>query len=62
MLILKIAGLGFLVMVIVTMLKQAGRDDMGQMVSLVGVLTVLVLVIRLVSDLFTVASTLLMNR
>lgn len=51
-LLFKIAGIGFVVMVLATMLKQAGKDEQGQMVTLVGVLLVLMMVVRLLSNLF----------
>lgn len=48
----KIAGVGFIVMVMATMLKQAGKDEQGQMVSLAGVLLVMVTVVTLLGYLF----------
>lgn len=56
-LLFKIAGIGFVVMVLATMLKQAGKDEQGQMVTLVGVLLVLMMVVRLLSDLFRTLQT-----
>ncbi|HWI63024.1 MAG TPA: stage III sporulation protein AC [Symbiobacteriaceae bacterium] len=54
-LLFKIAGVGFIVMVMATMLKQAGKDEQGQMVSLVGVLLVLVMVVTLLGNLMNLA-------
>lgn len=54
-LLFKIAGVGFIVMVMATMLKQAGKDEQGQMVSLVGVLLVLVMVVTLLGNLISLA-------
>jgi len=54
-LLFKIAGVGFIVMVMATMLKQAGKDEQGQMVSLVGVLLVLVMVVTLLGNLINLA-------
>jgi stage III sporulation protein AC len=52
-LLFKIAGVGFIVMVMATMLKQAGRDEQSQMVTLVGVLLVLMLVVSLLGMVFS---------
>jgi len=51
-LIFKIAGLGILVAIIYIILKQAGREELGHLVALVGVVIVLVWVIQLVRELF----------
>jgi stage III sporulation protein AC len=51
-LLFKIAGVGFIVMVVATALKQSGRDDQGQMVTLVGLLVVLMMVVRLLGNFF----------
>lgn len=53
----RISGVGFIVMVMATMLKQAGRDEQGQMVSLIGVLLVLVLVVTQLGYLISLAKT-----
>ncbi|HYF80075.1 MAG TPA: stage III sporulation protein AC [Symbiobacteriaceae bacterium] len=53
----RISGVGFIVMVMATMLKQAGRDEQGQMVSLIGVLLVLVLVVTQLGYLINLAKT-----
>ena len=52
-LLFKIAGVGFVVMVMATMLKQAGKDEQGQMLTLVGVLLVLSMVVKLLGNFFT---------
>ena len=51
-LLFKIAGVGFIVMVMSTVLKQAGKDEQGQMVTLVGVLLVLMMVVTLLGNFF----------
>ncbi|HWI51836.1 MAG TPA: stage III sporulation protein AC [Symbiobacteriaceae bacterium] len=56
-LLFKIAGVGFIVMVMATMLKQAGKDEQGQMVSLAGMLLVLVSVVNLLGQLMNLAMT-----
>lgn len=48
----QIAGIGILVAVIYSVLKQAGRDDVAWLVTLGGVTVVLFMVIRLINQLF----------
>ena len=51
-LIFKIAGVGILVSVLYTVLKQAGKEEQGQLVALAGVVIVLMMGIQLVVRLF----------
>ncbi|MBI2875205.1 MAG: stage III sporulation protein AC [Firmicutes bacterium] len=51
-LIFKIAGLGILISVLNMVLRQAGKEEQAQMLTLVGVVIVLMMVIRLVYQLF----------
>lgn len=51
-LIFKIAGIGILVSVLNIVLKQAGKDEQAQMLTLAGVIIVLLMVIQLVQRLF----------
>ncbi|MFZ5816799.1 MAG: stage III sporulation protein AC [Bacillota bacterium] len=51
-LLFKIAGVGIIVAVMATVLKQAGKDEQGQMVTLVGVLLVLMMVVTLLGRFF----------
>lgn len=51
-LLFKIAGVGIIVAVMATVLKQAGKDEQGQMVTLVGVLLVLMMVVTLLGQFF----------
>lgn len=51
-LIFKIAGIGILVSVLNIVLKQAGKDEQAQMLTLTGVIIVLLMVIQLVQKLF----------
>ncbi len=51
-LLFKIAGVGIIVAVMATVLKQAGKDEQGQMVTLVGVLLVLMMVVTLLGKFF----------
>jgi stage III sporulation protein AC len=56
-LIFKIAGVGILVSVLYTVLKQAGKEEQGQLVALAGVIVVLMMVIQLVVRLFETVRT-----
>ncbi len=51
-LILQLAGLGLLTAVAHSVLKQAGKEEMAQLVTLAGILVGLVLVLDLVAKLF----------
>ena len=51
--IFKIAAIGILVAVLHQVLVRAGREDQAMMTTLAGVVIVLSLVIREISDLFT---------
>jgi stage III sporulation protein AC len=52
-LIFKVAGMGIIVAMIFTVLKQAGREEHGHLVTLVGVVLVLAMALKLVKDLFS---------
>lgn len=56
-LLFKIAGVGIIVAVMATVLKQAGKDEQGQMVTLVGVLLVLMMVVTLLGKFFSLVRT-----
>lgn len=56
-LLFKIAGVGLIVAVMATVLKQAGKDEQGQMLSLVGVLVVLTMVVGLLGTFFRLVET-----
>lgn len=51
-LIFKIAGVGIIVSVLNVVLKQAGKEEQAQMLTLAGVVIVLLMVIQLISQLF----------
>ena len=51
-LLLQIAGIGIFISVLNIVLKQAGKEEQAQMLTLVGVVIVLLLVLQLVADLF----------
>lgn len=48
----QIAGLGMLIVVVHSVIKTAGRDELAWMVSVAGVVVVLWRVIGVVNDLF----------
>ena len=51
-LIFKIAAVGILVAVLNILLSRSGRDEQALMVTIAGLICVLVLVVREISDLF----------
>ncbi|HBC93541.1 MAG TPA: stage III sporulation protein AC [Pelotomaculum sp.] len=51
-LIFKIAGVGILVSVLNTILKHAGKEEQGQIVTLAGLAIVFIWVIQLLANLF----------
>lgn len=51
-LIFKIAGIGLFISIFNIVLKQAGKDEQAQMLTLAGLVVVLFIVIRLISQLF----------
>ena len=51
-LIFKIAGIGIFISIINIVLKQADKEEQAQMLTLVGVIIVLMVVIRLINQLF----------
>lgn len=50
--IFKIAGIGLLTAIIAQILKQTGKDEIGTMATLAGLIIVLVMVLGLITDLF----------
>lgn len=48
----QIAGIGIIVALIHTILKQMGKEEIAQFATLVGFIIVLVIVINSLSDLF----------
>lgn len=50
-LIMKIAGIGFLVSIAYIVLNKSGRDEMAMLVSVAGVIIVLVMIISQLSEL-----------
>lgn len=52
-LIFKIAAIGILVAVLNQVLSRSGREEQATMVTLTGLVVVLMMVVRQISDLFT---------
>lgn len=50
--ILKIAGIGFLISVIVQVLNKSGRDEQGLMLIIAGVILVFFILVGEMGDLF----------
>lgn len=50
--IFQIAGIGIIIAMIHTILKQMGKEDMAHWVTVIGFVVVLFMVIRLLDDLF----------
>jgi stage III sporulation protein AC len=50
--IFQIAGIGIIVAMIHTILKQMGKEDMANWVTVIGFVVVLFMVVRLLNDLF----------
>lgn len=57
-LIFKIAAIGILVSVLNQVLSRSGRDEQAMMVTLTGLVVVLMMVVKEISDLFTLVKTL----
>jgi stage III sporulation protein AC len=52
-LIFRIAGIGILISILNMVLKQAGKEEQAQMLTLAGVVIVLLMVIQLIQRLFS---------
>lgn len=57
-LIFKIAAIGILVSVLNQVLIRSGRDEQAMMTTLAGLVVVLMMVVREISELFTLVKTL----
>ncbi|MDD3612773.1 MAG: stage III sporulation protein AC [Caldicoprobacterales bacterium] len=51
--IFKIAAIGILVAVINQVLVKAGRDEIAMMTTLAGIIVVLLMIVNMISQLFT---------
>jgi len=56
--IFKIAAIGIIVSVLNQLLDRSGREEQGLMVSLAGLVVVLVMLVREISDLFVLIKSL----
>jgi stage III sporulation protein AC len=52
--ILRIAGIGILISILCIVLKQANKQEQAEMLTLAGVVVVLIIVVQLMNQLFTV--------
>jgi stage III sporulation protein AC len=52
--IFRIAGIGILISVLSIVLKQAKKEEQAEMLTLAGVVVVLIIVVQLLNQLFTV--------
>ena len=52
-LLFKIGGVGILIMILDKLLKSSGKDDIGYMVNIAGLVIILLLVLNLIKELFT---------
>ncbi|MBO5398025.1 MAG: stage III sporulation protein AC [Clostridia bacterium] len=55
--LLKIAGVGILIAVVHQILSKAGREDQAMMTSLAGMIIVLTMVVKEISNLFETVRT-----
>lgn len=55
--LLKIAGIGILIAVVHQILSKAGREDQAMMVSMCGMIIVLTMVVKEISNLFETVRT-----
>ncbi|HPF21081.1 MAG TPA: stage III sporulation protein AC [Syntrophomonas sp.] len=53
----RIAGIGILISVLCIVLKQAQKQEQAEMLTLAGVVVVLIIVVQLMNQLFTVVRT-----
>lgn len=53
----RIAGIGILISVLCIVLKQAQKEEQAEMLTLAGVVVVLIIVVQLMNQLFTVVRT-----
>jgi len=51
-LLLKIGGLGILLMIIEKILKAAGKEEFAMITNIAGIATILIMVMGLISQLF----------
>ena len=52
-LLFKIGGIGVLIIVLDKLLKSSGKDEIGYMINIAGLVIILLLVLNLIKELFT---------
>ena len=52
--IFRVAGIGILISVLSIVLKQAKKEEQAEMLTLAGVVVVLIIIVQLMNQLFTV--------
>ena len=55
--IFKIAAIGILTAIVGQILKQTGKDEIGTLATLAGLIIVLVMILNMVGELFTTIKT-----
>ncbi len=55
--IFKIAAIGILTAIVGQVLKQTGKDEIGTLATLAGLILVLVMILNMLGDLFTTIKT-----
>lgn len=56
--IFKIAAIGILTAIVNQVLKHAGKDEIATLTTLAGVIVVLLMIVNLISELFTTVKSL----
>ncbi len=52
--IFRVAGIGILISILSIVLKQAKKEEQAEMLTLAGVVVVLIIIVQLLDQLFTV--------
>lgn len=52
--IFRVAGIGILISILSIVLKQAKKEEQAEMLTLAGVVVVLIIIVQLLNQLFTV--------
>ncbi len=55
--IFKIAAIGILTAIVGQILKQTGKDEIGTLATLAGLILVLIMIINMLGELFTTVKT-----
>ncbi len=60
MLLFRIAGIGLVISLLNIILKLSGKDDIAMLLSIAGLITVVLMVLNLISQLFETVKTMFM--